>query len=80
MPPTNLSALRRMAAINGSEIPKKILNNLAKLTDQKSKEDFAIETSLEIIDKLITNGAPGIHLYTMNNTNLGERIAKKIAT
>ncbi|MBI51858.1 MAG: 5,10-methylenetetrahydrofolate reductase [Chloroflexi bacterium] len=78
MPPTNPDALIRMAKINGSHLPKSIIEKLSSLKDKKAREDFAKETTLDLIERLISNGAPGIHLYTMNNVSLSEKILNEI--
>ena len=33
---------------------------------------------IDLVDKLISNEAPGIHLYTMNNVSLSEQILNEI--
>jgi methylenetetrahydrofolate reductase (NADPH) len=78
MPPTNLSSLIKMSKINGSRLPKSIKDKLEKLHTRKETEEFAIEITVNLAEKLIANGAPGIHLYTMNNLDLGNKIAKEI--
>ena len=78
MPPTNSDALVRMAKINGSHIPNSIIKKLSSLKDRKAKEDFAKEIVLDLADKLISNGAPGVHLYTMNNVALSEQILNEM--
>ena len=78
MPPTNLASLFKMSKINGSKLPKSIQDKLEKIRTKKKTEEFAIEVTVRLAEKLIANGAPGIHLYTMNNLNLGNKIAKEI--
>ena len=78
MPPTNADALIKMAKLNGSHLPRSIIEKLSSLKGKKSKEDFAKDIILKLVDSLISNGAPGIHIYSMNNVDLSKRILNEI--
>ena len=78
MPPTNADALIRMAKLNGSHLPKIIIERLKSLKGKEAKEDFAKDIILELADRLLSNGAPGIHIYSMNNVDLSKKILNEI--
>tara|TARA_Y100001970_G_scaffold136849_1_gene168374 strand:- start:15767 stop:16612 length:846 start_codon:yes stop_codon:yes gene_type:complete len=78
MPPTNLSALIRMANMNGSHLPKSIIETLSSVNSKQEREEFAKDIILKLVDQLISNGAPGVHIYTMNNVELSKQILNEI--
>ncbi|MFK7829999.1 MAG: methylenetetrahydrofolate reductase [NAD(P)H] [Congregibacter sp.] len=80
MPITNYANLARFSRICGAEIPRWICKRLEGYADDReSINKFGIEVVTQLCETLIENGAPGIHFYTMNQsqptlqicTNLG---------
>jgi|TARA_B110000263_G_scaffold249095_1_gene265658 methylenetetrahydrofolate reductase (NADPH) len=78
MPPANINSLISMSKLNGTELPKNIINGLNKLKNNKDCRKFAIESTVILAKKLLANDAPGIHIYTMNDVSLGIEIAKQL--
>lgn len=69
MPITNYSSLKRFSAMCGAEIPRWIEKRLSGYGDDKrSIIAFGEEVVTELCRKLLDNGAPGLHFYTMNQT------------
>ena len=69
MPITNYANLARFSRGCGAEIPRWICKRLEGFADdQESIRDFGIEVVTQLCETLLENGAPGIHFYTMNQS------------
>ncbi|TCM67794.1 5,10-methylenetetrahydrofolate reductase (NAD(P)) [Acinetobacter calcoaceticus] len=70
MPLTNASNLIRFADGTGAEIPRWIRKQLqAYGDDSQSIKAFGHEVVLNLCERLLAGGAPGLHFYTMNQTD-----------
>jgi methylenetetrahydrofolate reductase (NADPH) len=70
MPITNYSGLRRFSENCGAEIPRWICKQLESYGDDKhSIASFGIEVVTDLCTRLLDNGAPGIHFYTLNKSD-----------
>ncbi len=77
MPVTSVKQIKRMCDLSGSSIPKKLDDILKKHQDDKEAITKAgIEYAVRQIDDLFENGVNHIHLYTMNNPYIAEKILK----
>ncbi len=69
MPITNFKNLSRFSDNCGAEIPRWVRKRLAAYgEDQESIKAFGVDLVTELCETLIDNGAPGLHFYTMNQT------------
>ncbi len=69
MPITNASNLKRFSDMCGAEIPRWIAKRLDGYGDDRdSIIAFGEEVVTELCSKLLDEGAPGLHFYTMNQT------------
>jgi len=67
MPITNYGKLVRFSAACGAEIPRWICKRLEDYRDDMdSIRAFGHQVVLDLCQRLIEGGAPGIHFYTMN--------------
>ncbi len=70
MPITNFVQLARFSDACGAEIPRWIRKRLEGYGDDlESLRAFGIEVVTGMCDKLLNQGAPGLHFYTMNQAN-----------
>lgn len=68
MPITNKSQIERIIGLSGTKIPEKYIKILNKFEyDKDAMADAGIAYATEQIIDLMSNGAAGVHLYTMNN-------------
>jgi methylenetetrahydrofolate reductase (NADPH) len=69
MPITNFKNLSRFSDNCGAEIPRWVRKRLAAYgEDLESIKAFGLDLVTELCDTLLENGAPGLHFYTMNQT------------
>ncbi|MCG8425823.1 MAG: methylenetetrahydrofolate reductase [NAD(P)H] [Chromatiales bacterium] len=84
MPITNYSNLVRFSDACGAEIPRWVRKRLEAMGDDKeSIKAFGLDVVTAMCERLLAEGAPGLHFYTMNqsttilklwdNLNLSER-------
>ena len=67
MPITNFSQLRRFSEACGAEIPRWMQKRLESFgDDRESIRAFGVEAVTALCRRLLDNGAPGLHFYTMN--------------
>ncbi len=69
MPITNYSNLARFSDMCGAEIPQWLRRKLESYADDTdSIKSFGAEFVTEMCQKLLTMGAPGLHFYSMNQS------------
>ncbi len=69
MPITNFKNLSRFSDNCGAEIPRWVRKRLAAYgEDLESIKAFGLNLISELCETLLDNGAPGLHFYTMNQT------------
>lgn len=69
MPVTSVRTMTRMAELSGTEVPPALA---ARLLDAAEEPDevrrIGVEVATEIGQKLLAEGVPGLHVYTMNQS------------
>tara|TARA_B100000745_G_scaffold221391_1_gene147588 strand:- start:128 stop:970 length:843 start_codon:yes stop_codon:yes gene_type:complete len=79
MPITNYKNLARFSDACGAEIPRWLRKRLESFgDDQASLAAFGIDVVTEMCEKLIAQGAPGLHFYTMNQYEPNATIVKRL--
>ncbi len=69
MPVTNFKNLSRFSDNCGAEIPRWMRKRLSAYGDDlESVKAFGLDLVSELCETLLDNGAPGLHFYTMNQT------------
>lgn len=66
MPILSKPALRRMAAMNGTDIPGWLAERLDMTDDPGHIRRIGIEVATRLANELVAAGAPGLHIYTLN--------------
>ncbi len=81
MPVINKKQIKRIVDLCGATLPKKFITIMDKYEDNKEAlADAGIAYATEQIIDLISNGVDGIHIYTMNNPFVAERIVNNISS
>lgn len=75
MPITNYSNLARFSEMCGAEIPQWLRRKLESYADDADTiKDFGAEFVTSMCQRLLDMGAPGLHFYTMNQSEASLRI------
>ena len=81
MPVVNKKQIERITSLCGATIPKKFLKIMNKYEyDKEALRDAGIAYAVEQIVDLISTGVDGIHLYTMNNSYVANKIQRSISS
>jgi len=79
MPITNFAQLARFSEACGAEIPRWIRLRLERLADDKpALLEFGLETVTRLCETLLKGGAPGLHFYTLNQSEPVLRLWKNL--
>ncbi len=79
MPITNRAQLTRFSAACGAEIPRWIRLRLEQLQDDKpALLDFGLDVVTRLSRTLLDGGAPGLHFYTLNQSEPTLRLWKSL--
>ena len=69
MPVTNLAQITRMAAMSGAEVPGWLIERVGKAGDDPDEAArIGVEIAAELCSRLLEEGAPGLHFYTLNRS------------
>ena len=75
MPITNLSSVSRMAEMSGAAVPPEVVARLeAAGDDPEDVRRAGVELATELCEKLLAEGAPGLHFYTLNRSTATREI------
>ena len=75
LPVANVEGARRMAAMNGAAFPGWLEERLATASDDAHTMSIGAEIATELTSLLIAEGAPGVHLYTLNRSGPAQAVA-----
>jgi len=79
MPITNYTQLMRFSEMCGAEIPRWVRLKLASYgDDSKSIKAFGLDVVSGLCEKLLANGAPGLHFYSMNQAEAVTQIWQRL--
>jgi methylenetetrahydrofolate reductase (NADPH) len=79
MPIANYSQLARFSDACGAEIPRWIRLKLQSFGDDTvSIRSFGLDVVTDLCDRLLAQGAPGLHFYTMNQAGLTTTIWQRL--
>jgi len=75
MPVTNLSSIKRMAAMSGAAVPPEVVEGLEAVADDpEAVRKVGVEMATELCRRLLEAGAPGLHFYTLNRSTATREI------
>ncbi len=79
MPITNYTQLARFSETCGAEIPRWVRQRLIDFGDDlESLKAFGHEVVLKLCENLISEGAPSLHFYTLNQAGPTTKLVSKI--
>ena len=79
MPITNSSNLVRFADSCGADIPRYVRKQLADFGDnRKAISEFGFEVVYKLCERLIAEGVPAMHFYSMNKVEPNKRLVEAL--
>ena len=79
MPLTNYTQLARFSSMCGAEIPRWMRLRLQDFGDDKASiRAFGVDVITSLCARLLENGAPGVHFYTLNNADAVVQICDRL--
>jgi methylenetetrahydrofolate reductase (NADPH) len=69
MPVTSFTQIRRMAELSGTPLPGPLVARLEAVADEPGAvREVGVQIATELSQRLLAEGAPGLHFYTMNRS------------
>jgi methylenetetrahydrofolate reductase (NADPH) len=79
MPVTNLGQIERMTALMGSEFPADFAARLRTVEhDPEAVRETGVATATELCERLLAEGAPGLHFITLNRSTATREIWSRL--
>jgi len=80
MPITNLVQVQRFVELSGSVVPPEVVDRLSPYADDPpSVRAAGVELATALCDRLLAEGAPGLHYYTLNRSTATWEIHARLA-
>ena len=61
--------------MNGARVPPGLWARLEAATTEDERLDIAVDHAVDLAQQLLAEGAPGLHLYTLNQSAAARRLA-----
>jgi len=69
MPVTNVAQIERFAGLSGAEFPPELARRFHELeADPEGVQALGVEVTVDLGRRLLAEGAPGLHFYTLNRS------------
>ena len=79
MPITNIKQIERFAVLTGMAFPEALAERLRAVEDDRDAiRDIGVETATEMGDRLLAEGAPGLHFTTLNHSRSTRRVWRNL--
>ena len=81
IPIYNLEQIKRFSTMCGASIPGHLTRRLALVeNDETGVQNLGISYAVEMIEELLSGGAPGVHLFTLNRPHQIKSIIQSVQT
>jgi methylenetetrahydrofolate reductase (NADPH) len=79
MPGTTVAQIERMAVLSGAALPAALVDRLrAVAEDPLAVREVGIEVATELSERLLSEGAPGLHFITLNRSTATREIWSRL--
>lgn len=76
--PISTEQLSRLSSLSGASIPSWVADRL-QVSEEEDAWKIGVAIATELVESLLANGAPGVHLYTMNNVAMTRELLRDVA-
>ena len=79
MPVTVLTQIERFAALSGADLPAPVVARLRAVADDPAAvRRVGLDVAVELCDRLLAGGAPGLHFFTQNRSHATAEILARL--
>jgi methylenetetrahydrofolate reductase (NADPH) len=79
MPVTNVASIERMAILSGAALPATLTDRLHAVADDPlAVREVGVEVATELAERLLQEGAPGLHFITLNRSTATREIWQRL--
>ena len=78
MPLSNPQGVHRMAKMAGARFPVELADAVESAESPEERQRVIVDAAVEMSQKLIDAGAPGLHLYCMNRSETVRQIVDQL--
>ncbi len=79
MPVTNISQIERFASFSGADLPAAVVQRLRAVADDPAAvREVGVEIAVELCDRLLAGGAPGLQFFTQNRSKATAEILRRL--
>ncbi|MGH3929313.1 MAG: methylenetetrahydrofolate reductase [NAD(P)H] [Pseudonocardiaceae bacterium] len=79
MPITTVQGIQRMAQLSGCAIPDPVLDRVNAVGDDPAAvREVGVEIASELCTRLLAEGAPGLHFYTLNRSRSTREVLARL--
>ena len=69
MPVTNVAQIERFTTLSGAKFPQQLAREFERVAeDSEAVIELGIDVTTRLAEQLLAEGAPGVHLYTLNRS------------
>ena len=81
LPITNFAQLMKFSAVCGAEVPQWIARRLESYgNDLESIREFGLDVVTRLCARLLRGGAPGLHIYTVNQSWASKQLLNRLGS
>ncbi|MGH3794459.1 MAG: methylenetetrahydrofolate reductase [NAD(P)H] [Pseudonocardiaceae bacterium] len=79
MPITTLGGIQKMAQLSGCRIPDAVRDRVTAVGDDPAAvREVGVEVASELCERLLAEGAPGLHFYTLNRSRSTREVLARL--